>query len=204
MSESGVSSKMSEFWIALSQLQAELPDLVKTEKVGAGAYSYTYAPLVEVIKTARPLLRKYGFAIVQFPVSSANLVGVKTILGHSSGEKLEETFATPLPENLDPKKIGGLITYYRRYGYMAVLGIAPEDDDATEATEAIGKTQSKRYATPAQVGMIQGLMKETNTDLSLVLEHYQAENLGNLTLQQASSLISTLKQKAEKIKEEEV
>jgi hypothetical protein len=38
-------------------------------------------------------------------------------------------------DNLDPQKMGASSTYARRYGYMAILGIAPEDDDAHIATK---------------------------------------------------------------------
>ena len=53
---------------------------------------------------------------------------MRTILSHSSGEYLEDTFAVRLQKN-DPQSIGSAITYFRRYALMAVLGIAPEDDD---------------------------------------------------------------------------
>jgi hypothetical protein len=35
----------------------------------------------------------------------------------------------------DPQKMGGAITYYRRYSLLALLGLAPEDDDGNAASK---------------------------------------------------------------------
>ena len=94
-----------------------------------------YASLTAVIETSKPFLSKYGLSISQFPVSNPQgQVGVTTILMHVSGEFLEET-CLMTPEKSkgvnDAQSAGIAITYCRRYGWSAVLGMtADEDTDA--------------------------------------------------------------------------
>ena len=45
----------------------------------------------------------------------------------------------PLPEIQDPQKIGGAITYYRRYALVSLLGLQAEDDDGNTASGRANK-----------------------------------------------------------------
>jgi len=119
----------------MAKAQAEFGAVKKTEKADTGKYTYTYATMEELIKETRTPLTKNGLVIIQFPVNDGDRVGVKTIVAHESGESMEEMCTTSYFRQ-DPQGIGSLITYMRRYAYMAVCGIAPEDDDAQDAMPA--------------------------------------------------------------------
>ena len=61
-------------------------------------------------------------------------VHTETILAHSGGHR--ESFSLPLPcAKRDAHGIGSAITYGRRYGLAAAVGVAPEDDDGNAASE---------------------------------------------------------------------
>ena len=47
------------------------------------------------------------------------------------GGMVESSLA--LPTDLDSQRIGGAITYYRRYTLVALLGLQAEDDDGNTA-----------------------------------------------------------------------
>lgn len=114
---------------------------IETPKKTTQGYGYKYAPLDEVLDKVRPVLNKYGLALIQTPVSNADgCIGVETRLIHESGEWIEESYMYK-PAKLDPQVIGSIITYLRRYSVMALLEIAPEDDDGHIATN---KTQSEQ------------------------------------------------------------
>ena len=68
---------------------------------------------------------------------------VETILIHGeSGEKL--SCRTPLiVQKNDMQGFGSAQTYARRYGLMAMAGIAPEDDDGNAASKAAPKQEQK-------------------------------------------------------------
>jgi hypothetical protein len=90
-----------------------------------------YADLSEVWEACRVPLSENGLAIIQLTDSGEPLT-IETILGHQSGEWISSKL-TIAPVKQDPQGIGSAITYARRYALAAIVGIAPEDDDAEAA-----------------------------------------------------------------------
>jgi len=81
------------------------------------------------------LLSEGLFLSQQTDVIGGTNVIVSTLL-HSSGEWLRGVYKlTPAKQN-DPQAEGSAMTYGRRYAKMALLGIAPEDDDGNAASRA--------------------------------------------------------------------
>ena len=99
-------------------------------------YRSKYADLDTVVSATTPALSKHGLVVVQ-SFDGDNLV---TLLAHSSGEWISGS--QPLhAAKLDPQGIAGASTYARRYGHMAICGIAPEDDDGNTAQQAHKQSQ---------------------------------------------------------------
>jgi hypothetical protein len=94
----------------------------------------SYADLASVVDAVRPHLSAVGIAIVQLPDISKETgeVRVCTALVHKSGQVLSCTLSATV-KDLSPQSIGSAITYLRRYGLMAITGIAPDDDDGEAA-----------------------------------------------------------------------
>lgn len=147
--------------------------LVKAQSVMEGAkrtsanpfYHSKYAELSEVWETCRKPLTDNGLCFIQAIGSDKETFNV-TIPGkdkapdkeviymwlevtsrlqHISEQFIEDTIS--LPVEADPQSIGKVTTYLRRYGLMALCGIAPEDDDGNAASEA---RPIVRAATPKQ------------------------------------------------------
>lgn len=97
------------------------------------AHQYKYAPLEIVKEAVDKNLRDCGLGVMQLPIGCEGHIGVKTILFHESGEKLETEYSAELIKK-DPQTIGSYITYLRRYAYLSVLNLQPEneDDDAQQ------------------------------------------------------------------------
>ena len=107
-----------------------------------------YVPLDAVIDVTEGALLAEGLVIVQTSVFDGNHNLLRTSLIHESGEWIQgEYMMKPLKD--DPQGHGSAMTYARRYTMMAILGIAPEDDDGNAASgnaaaaKAIGFGQSK-------------------------------------------------------------
>ena len=49
----------------------------------------------------------------------------------------------PLGDITDPQKLGGAITYYRRYTLQSLLGLQAEDDDGNTASGRQVESQPK-------------------------------------------------------------
>lgn len=95
-----------------------------------------YADLQSVWEAARPALQGSDLAVAQTfaPNATGDVVTVVTTLTHKSGEWLSSEL-TLKPTKADPQGIGSAITYGRRYGLSAILGIvADEDDDGNGAS----------------------------------------------------------------------
>lgn len=117
---------------ALCKAQASMNGAVKDS--ANPFYKSKYADLASVWDACRGPLSSNGLAVIQTTVPSANgKVGVETILAHQSGEWISGLLEMT-PVKADPQGVGSAITYARRYGLQAIVGIAPEDDDGNAAS----------------------------------------------------------------------
>lgn len=97
-----------------------------------------YVDLQSVVDATEDALSLNGLMLLQSPESSGEekMVSVTSRLIHVSGEWIEGTVTLPsgTPNRYDAQTVGSAITYARRYSYMGILGIAPEDDDGSTAS----------------------------------------------------------------------
>ena len=110
-----------------------------------------YADLSSVIQAIKEPFADNGLSYVQFPVEDQGRIGIETILMHSSGEWMSQSFTVQLTKQ-DAQSAGSAITYCRRYGLQAIAGIPSEDDDGNSAS------QKAKTITAKQVKEIQALL----------------------------------------------
>lgn len=124
-----------------------------------------YADLNSVWDSCRSLLAQNGLSVIQGnSVGVDNTVIVETILAHESGEWIQSELCLPLAKH-DPQGVGSAVTYGRRYGLAAIVGIvADADDDGNAASNKNGKAQSKpqNKTTDNQLAAIQVQCKKLN------------------------------------------
>ena len=92
-------------------------------------FKSNYADLHAVIKSAFPYLSKHGLSISQGNEVIQGAICVTTTLMHKSGQWIRSKVKLPL-EKKNAQGVGSAITYGRRYGLSAIVGIAQYDDDA--------------------------------------------------------------------------
>ena len=119
----------------MSKAQAEIGVAVKdaTGQIGQNK-NYKYADLASVQRAAEVALPENGFSVVQRPMPSEKGVCISTMILHSSGEWISDGGLHLPMQKIDPQGAGSSITYARRYGLAAMLGIVQDDDDAASAT----------------------------------------------------------------------
>ena len=98
------------------------------------AFKSKYADLGNVMEACLPALNRNGIAVIQPIGEDATGRHVRTVLVHSSGQTLECSVPLIVSKN-DMQGFGSAVTYARRYGLMAMAGIAPEDDDGNAAAK---------------------------------------------------------------------
>ena len=92
-----------------------------------------YADLQAVTEACYPALQANGICVMQSAESlGAAGINIKTRLLHKSGQFIETDCAIP-PAGQDPQKYGSAVTYGRRYGLQAAVGLAAIDDDGEGA-----------------------------------------------------------------------
>lgn len=147
METSETTAKLQE---ALAKAQAEISGASKDGKGNYGAYT-TLASAWDAWHEVGP---KHGLSVTQSVGRDETGLILTTRLGHSSGEWMQDSMPLLLGKN-DMQGLGSAITYGRRYSLMAMVGLAPEDDDgeAAVATGPAKPVQGKpapKKAAPAQ------------------------------------------------------
>lgn len=128
------SQDLDQLSLALVKAQAEMPTVPKQTKGQVGNQVRYYADLATVVEVVQPVLAKFNLGYVQFPGSQDGMVAVTTRLIHESGQWIEGTLLMPSGGN-GAQGVGSALSYARRYSLMAVLGLAPEDDDGAGASQ---------------------------------------------------------------------
>ena len=142
------SDNINELATALTKAQGTLEG-ARTDGVNP-FFKAKYATLASVWDACRKPLTDNGLSVVQTcSVGESDGLILDTTLLHTSGQWISGELAIKPTKN-DPQGIGSAITYARRYGLAAVIGICPEDDDAESATEhkpAAKKAPAKKPTT---------------------------------------------------------
>lgn len=101
-----------------------------------------YADLGSVMDACLPALNKHGIAVIQPTGEGDHGRFVKTVLIHSESDDTLECEVPLILQKNDMQGYGSAVTYARRYGLMAMAGIAPEDDDGNAAAKAAPKVST--------------------------------------------------------------
>jgi hypothetical protein len=116
-----------------------------------------YATLASIVEVCRVPLSSNGLAWVQvFAPCEKGQVAIETRILHTSGETLSSTCVLPVAQ-ATPQGVGSAVTYARRFGLAALVGIvADEDDDGNEASKpAPFVSQRVPQTAPAMVAALQ-------------------------------------------------
>lgn len=146
------------FFSALAKAQGTFTVPTRSSKVKITTrddrtYEFEYAPIEKIIEATRPHLSANGLALIQ-PVGrvSREAWELRTIIagfGCTLSSRIRfgvpsrwDKFRKEWVRDDDPKSLGSLITYYRRYSLAAILGVAADEDD--DGSAANGDHVTKR------------------------------------------------------------
>ena len=124
------SNKIDKLGADLCKAQAEIKG-VKANSVNPH-FSSNYADIFAVIETAISVLAKNGLSFTQGSDFIDNHFFVTTRLIHKSGQWIESKLMMPIKDRqgkVTPHSVGSAMTYGRRYGLSAMIGIGQYDDD---------------------------------------------------------------------------
>ena len=177
--------------------QTELKNMAKD----SSGYGYKYTSLDKLIDATKPILQKYNLAILQMPVTD----GLITRLIHTSGEWIESTLTGDMIDLAKMNKYqvqGSQLTYFRRYAWASICGIASDDDlDANapkEVVHNVNKTVNNSTVSAAQVKMIQTRISQLKLDeatVSMLKTHYNIESWNDLPSASMQGLVDWFNKK---------
>ena len=121
-----------------------LPRMQATKDGKNPHFRSDYMTLDGIINTVKPILAEVDIGVIQSITTADRDVTCTTVLLHTSGQSIVGT-ATVHADKDTPQGFGSAITYARRYGIAALLGIADCEDDDGNAAEAASK---KKVSTP--------------------------------------------------------
>ncbi len=138
--------KENTFFKDYSALMLEVSVLSKTAE--NPFFKSGYVPLKEVLAEAKKVCLSNNFIFVQYPIVENDINLLRTRLEHKDGESIESSIKLVSKDENDPQKLGGSLTYMRRYSLTAILGIQEEDDDGAKASGNTLTQSQNKPATP--------------------------------------------------------
>lgn len=144
---------------------------VKDKSGKATLYTFKYAPYDVIVNRIQPMLGEMGLSYSHdFKVDPGDKLSatLTTTLHHSSGQRL--TFDVPVDlqrydydydnkthtatnRQIAVQELGSAITYAKRYGIAAILGLAVDDDD--DGNVADGQTIAQQISDEQAAGLVE-------------------------------------------------
>jgi len=138
---------MTELYTALLKAKQKINPPSKNRKAVYGRY----ADLEAVLQAVEKPLAEEGLVLVQSGVFKEGVNFLETRLVHvKTGQSITSDIPLAAKDLNDPQKLGGSITYARRYGITAILSIVADDDD--DGNTGAGKAKDGTPIAPPKTG----------------------------------------------------
>ena len=132
MTDLTTSPDVAELAKALAAAQGEIKAAAKDRE--NPFFNSRYATLDAIWDACRGPLASHGLCIVQGASADEQTITVTTLLLHTSGQWIKSPL-TLVPKDASPQAAGSAITYARRYGLGAMVGVTAEEDDDGNAAQ---------------------------------------------------------------------
>jgi len=146
--------KPSNIYFKLHLAKQEIGKINK--KADNPFFKSKYADLNTILDVVEPILHKYNLLLLQ-PINDGCVQSI--VIDIESGEEFISEIK--LPEINDAQKLGGCISYFRRYSLQSLLSLSMQDDDANEATKYVNKKPALKDSSVEKV--VEAIEKGTYT-----------------------------------------
>lgn len=156
-------------------------------------FKSSYMTLDNLTASVMDAMDGNGLMVMQQPFSLSDegglCVGVETIILHTSGQTLSSgrDFFCRVAGG-DAQKVGAAITYLRRYGLGALLGVVVEEDDDGNSASSKATVGQQRQAQPTE-------QKESHPTANT--ERQPPVSSGGTTMTEREKLLARAKELAE-------
>lgn len=121
--------------LAFASAQRSIGRIVKTGK--NPHFNSKYVELGALLESVNEALEANGLFVLQTPqVNERGEFVLETLIMHESGALAARSIWPIRAKDMnDPQKLGGAMTYARRYSLMALMNVAGDDDDGNLASQ---------------------------------------------------------------------
>jgi hypothetical protein len=133
------SAELEKLFQALALAQGEMKPAVLDMK--NPHFNSRYASMTSIQEAYQGPLHRHGLSIVQQVFSDDSRFFIRTVLGHTSGQWMASVFEL-VTDRKNMQSLGSAITYARRYGISALIGVVDTEDD--DGNAAVGKPDTSR------------------------------------------------------------
>ena len=165
-----------QFTAALAEFKAEDMNIVKDRNVSfttkAGdTTSYTHASLGNIVKLSVPIMSKHGLSHRWLTEQlDKGVIRVTCILTHKGGHS-ESTSLQAAPDDSGKKnniqRVSSTITYLERYTYLAITGLAVEEQDDDGQGAGAPAAPAVEIITGDQIKTLDARITDNNLDSDL-------------------------------------
>ncbi len=182
-----------DFTQALSNFKAEGVSIGKDKEVSYSGTFYTHASLGNIISTATPILSRHGFSHRWETNQADGIITVTCILTHASGHS--ESTALQCGADVSGKKnpiqaIASTITYLERYTFLAITGLAVQDQ-----VDDDGASFNLELISDDQVTVLDDLIAEVKADKGNFLKYLKVKSLEELPTTKYEQAVKALESK---------
>lgn len=186
------------FNAALSAFQEECPQINKVARAEFANRTgtrtdYNYAPLEEVARVIRPILKRHGLSYTwDMEVQQAGFLKATCHVRHVEGHSESASFAVPTETNaaMSPQqKYGAAATYAQRRSLTQALGITSSEEDLD------GAVSNPDPITPEQEGELNALIREVGADRERFLKYMGVESVADIPSGKFKEAVVSLEQK---------
>lgn len=182
-----MSPTIAKLATALAKAQATLKAALKDAT--NPHFNSRYADLQAIWSVCQDVLPANEIAVMQFPSAIGNLVTITTMLAHSSGEFIMASL-TMSAQRADPQGVGSAITYGRRYGLAAAVGVVSDEDDDGNAAS---RPARKNAITDEQIAAVNQAARAKGMDADSASNEAFGLPLDELTGAQGQKLLGSIK-----------
>lgn len=162
---------LSKLYEALAKANASFAPIPRSRTVNVrmkngGFYTFSYAPLDEILSAVRKPLADNGLALMQRVIRAEDKEAVETMLVHQSGQSVGNRVKVLVLDS-GPQPYNSALTYSRRAGVTLLLCLAPEDDDdgnAAEGNQVEGsEDENVAFAREQRVSSVRDIVVDPDT-----------------------------------------
>lgn len=129
----GKENSVEELLFAIGRCQQDFPSLLMDARVSiTKTHKAKYASLEQIFKLVKPQFKEYGVMFMQL-LHSVEKDSAVTLLVSGHGAVVSTTFCFTRDRN--PQDAGKQISYYKRYQFLAAMGMVGDPDADEDSVE---------------------------------------------------------------------